>query len=225
MELQEEETKNKIYINQVGIKNLVLPIKIKFGKNIVNTIGTFSSYTDLKANKRGIHMSRLVEILTNFSRKEIISPRSINNLLDEIRERLDKDISYLEISFILLKLKKSPITNKKSYLSYPCFIRVKKDKKNFLICIGTKVFVNTCCPISKSISKFGAHNQRGLITVKIFYKKRINIWFDEIISITEKEGSSEIYSLLKKEDEKYVTEKSYSNSKIVEDLIRDVASS
>lgn len=220
VELQENKPKHNFYINKVGITELFLPLKIKFKRRMNLVQSKMSSFVSLGIDKRGAHISRLVRILTEFSSKPVDFEK-LEEVLDRIKKELKSNHSYLQIEFNLLDVKESPVTKNKGYVNYRCFIEAEKARIMKLT-IGTKGVVTTLCPISKEISKYNAHNQRGEILVKVLCKDN-KIWFDEIISIIEKSGSAEIYSILKRLDEKFVTEEAYNNPKIAEDIVREIA--
>lgn len=219
-ELQTDKPKYEISINKVGITNLALPLTIKFGDKTSVVSAIVSAFVDLPKEKRGTHMSRLVRILTEESAK-IIDFKQIENILTRIKSELEAEHSYLNVEFNLFDLKEAPITKNKGYVNYTCFIEAEKNAV-MKVKLGAEIFVTTLCPISKGVSNYSAHNQRGRINVNILCKND-KIWFKELISSVEKCGSSELYSMLKKEDEKFVTEQAYDNPKIVEDMAREVA--
>jgi GTP cyclohydrolase I len=219
-DLQKNEPEHKIGINRVGITSLALPLKIKIGDEINHVHATVSAFVDLPENKRGTHMSRLVRILTEES-KEPITFEQIEKILNSIKEKLEAEHSYLNIEFKLFDLKQAPVTKNEGYVNYTCFIEAEKNAIMKLK-LGAEVFVTTLCPISKGVSEQSAHNQRGKIVVNALCKNNL-VWFKDLITSVESCGSSELYSVLKREDEKFVTERAYNNPKIVEDTVREVA--
>jgi len=219
-DLQKNKPKYEIGINKVGITNLAIPLKIKFGSKVNLVSAKVSAFVDLSADKRGTHMSRLVRILTSESKK-VISFKQIENILTVIKKELEAENAYLNIEFNLFDLKKAPVTKNEGYVNYTCFIEAEKNSV-VSVKLGAEIFVTTLCPISKGISNYSAHNQRGRIIVNVLCKND-KLWFKELISDVEKCGSSELYSVLKREDEKFVTERAYDNPKIVEDTVREVA--
>jgi len=218
--IQSKKPKIEIKINKVGITNLVLPLKIRFNNKVNYVTAKVEAFVDLPARERGTHMSRMVSLLHDHLDKEI-TPKTLSKILDKLKQNLHASHSYLNAEFVLFKEKKSPVTKNKSYMSYKCRIDSSKNSK-LVLKISTEVFVTSLCPISKSISNYSAHNQRGKLTAEVICRDNF-LWFDEIIQTLEKGGSCEIYTLLKREDEKYVTEKAYENAKIVEDIIREIA--
>jgi len=215
---QNQFDKREIPIDKVGIKNLKYPIAVKDRDNgIQHTVATIAMTVDLPKEFKGTHMSRFVEVLMN---KREIHIDSIYELLSEMQNKLNAKSAHLELDFPYFKEKKAPVSKKPSLIDY----RIKYhavmngDKKDLIMTVI--VPVKTLCPCSKHISKYGAHNQRGEVTVAIRFLKAL--WIEDIVSIIESSASSDLYTLLKREDEKYVTEKAYENPVFVEDVVRNV---
>jgi len=209
-----------IYINKVGIRNVKYPIRIMNGDKILqNTIANVDMFVFLPDSQKGTHMSRFVEILNNHEKMDIFHPKEI---LTEIKEKLNTIEAYIELSFPYFVEKKAPVTGKKSLMDYEVILKSSINKENFIDTILTiEIPVTTLCPCSKEISEFGAHSQRGIVTLSIRHSGDINV--DDMINLVEKSASCELYPLLKREDEKYVTEKAYLNPVFVEDLARNIA--
>jgi len=206
-------------INKVGVKNLKYPIALKDKeKEIQHTIATISMTVDLPMHFKGTHMSRFVEILQNKQREIHID--SVYNILEEMQKKLHSIVSHLEMEFPYFREKKAPVSKKSSLIDY----RVKfhalmnREKKDFIMTVI--VPVTTLCPCSKNLSEYGAHNQRGEVTVSVRFTDMV--WIEDIITIVEKSASSELYTLLKREDEKFVTDRAYKNPVFVEDLVRNI---
>ena len=209
----------QIPIDKVGVKNIKYPIAVKDRDNeIQHTIATIEMTVDLPKEFKGTHMSRFVEILQCKNRE--IHVDSIDSILIEMQKKLNASISHIEVKFPYFKEKKAPVTGKASLMDY----RVKfhsvrnKDKKDFILTVH--VPVTTLCPCSKNIAKYGAHNQRGEVTVSVRF--RDTVWIEDLITAVEESASCELYSLLKREDEKFVTERAFENPVFVEDLVRNV---
>jgi GTP cyclohydrolase I len=220
-----EDTQNKtdhrhLDIDKVGIKAITHPIIVKDKTGVVkHTNATFSMYVHLPQNFKGTHMSRFVEIL-NTNKREI-SVTSFKEILEEMLQRLEAKSGYLEMQFPYFVNKKAPVTKSESLMNYDIsFIGEMVDGK---IINTTKVTVpvTTLCPCSKKIAKHGAHNQRSHITLTLVTNQCV--WIEDIIELIENQASCELYGILKRPDEKYVTEKAYENPKFVEDIVRDVA--
>lgn len=205
----------------VGIKKLALPLYIagKNGKHQqVNSLINF--YTGLSSKSRGTHMSRFVEALYE-NRDNHLTFERLSGIAHEIKKKLKAKNAYLEISFTYFIKKMSPISKKHSLANYECTMMSEVNCENHVRKLIVRVPVMLLCPCSKAISKFNAHNQRALVTLEADLVG--NLWIEDLVTLVEKEGSSEIYPLLKRPDEKFVTEESYNNPKFVEDIVRDIA--
>ncbi len=207
-------------IDKVGIKSIRHPVKVKDKTGgVQHTVAMFNMYVHLPHNFKGTHMSRFVEIL-NMNEREI-SIENFESILREMVKRLEANSGHIEMTFPYFISKAAPISGVKSLLDYEVtFIGEIKDGE-YSITVKVLVPVTSLCPCSKKISDYGAHNQRSHVTITA----RINdfIWVEELIRIVETQASSELYGLLKRPDEKFVTEHAYDNPKFVEDMVRDVA--
>jgi GTP cyclohydrolase I len=221
IDIQSQKDSRKLTIDKVGIKGLKYPILLKDKiKGNQHTISEINMYVQLPHNFKGTHMSRFLEILNEF--KDNINILSVKEILNQMRERLDSDEAHIEIYFPYFITKKAPVSKQESIMSYECAFYGSTTKSKYDFIISVKIPVLSLCPCSKEISKYGAHNQRSYVTIKVRSGKKL-IWIEDIIEIAEKSASSPIYSLLKREDEKYVTEKSYENPVFVEDIVRNAA--
>ena len=210
----------RIAINKVGIKDIRHPVRVQDrSEGEQHTVANFSMYVYLPHNFKGTHMSRFVEILNGHERE--ISVDSFKDMLSEMVDRLESERGHIEMSFPYFVSKRAPISGVESLLDYEVTLigEVKSGKPEMFI----KVVVPTTslCPCSKSISDRGAHNQRAHVTLTV--RTCSFVWIEELIELVEQEASCELYGLLKRPDEKYVTEKAYDNPKFVEDAVRDVA--
>lgn len=212
----------RIAINKVGIKDIRHPVRIRDrSEGEQHTVATFSMFVFLPHNFKGTHMSRFVQILNSHERE--ISIESFKDMLNEMVERLESERGHIEMTFPFFVNKMAPISGVQSLLDYEVTLigEVRDGKPEMFV----KVVVPTTslCPCSKSISDRGAHNQRSHVTLNV----RTNgfMWIEELIELVEKQASCELYGLLKRPDEKYVTERAYDNPKFVEDMVRDVAAS
>ena len=210
----------RIAINKVGIKDIRHPVRIRDrSEGEQHTVALFSMYVYLPHNFKGTHMSRFVQILNSHERE--ISIESFKDMLHEMVDRLESERGHIEMAFPFFVNKSAPITGVQSLLDYAVTLigEVRDGKPELYV----KVVVPTTslCPCSRSISDRGAHNQRSHVTVSV----RTNgfIWIEELIDLVEAQASCELYGLLKRPDEKYVTERAYDNPKFVEDMVRDVA--
>ena len=214
-----EDTRN-LPINKVGIKDILHPMVIKqrSGKN-QTTVANFNMYVNLPHNLKGTHMSRFVHILNNH--EDHITVDTFKKMIGEMLILLEAESGHVEMTFPYFINKTAPESKVKSLLDYKVtFIGEIKDGISNLK-VKVLVPVTSLCPCSKKISAYGAHNQRSHVTVTVSIKDFI--WIEEIIDIVEKEASSELYALLKRPDEKHVTELAYDNPKFVEDMVRDIA--
>lgn len=215
------DTRN-IAINKVGIKSIRHPVIVadRTGGQ-QNTIGMFNMYVHLPHNFKGTHMSRFVEILN--SRDRAISVESFEGIVREMVEKLEAQSGYLEMNFPYFVNKTAPISEVKSLLDYDVTFVGEVRDGNYFFSMKVQVPVTSLCPCSKKISDYGAHNQRSHITITA-HTDQHRVWIEELIDIAEQQASCEVYALLKRPDEKFVTERAYDNPKFVEDLVRDVAS-
>jgi GTP cyclohydrolase I len=219
-DVQSRKDTRNIPINKVGIKDIRHPVRVRdrsVGEQ--HTIASFNMYVNLPHNFKGTHMSRFVEILHQHERE--ISVKSFKEMLAEMTERLEAQSGHIEMRFPYFVSKKAPVSGVESLMDYEVtFIGEIHDGIPQLM-VKVVVPVTSLCPCSKKISDYGAHNQRSHVTVTA----RIDefVWIEELIDIVEKEASCELFGLLKRPDEKFVTERAYDNPKFVEDMVRDVA--
>ena len=207
-------------INKVGIKDIRHPARVKDRSGgEQSTIAVFNMYVDLPQHFKGTHMSRFVEVLNEHERE--ISVQTFVHMLYEIRERLEAREAHIEMRFPYFVDKAAPVSGVRSLMDYEVTFIGELDPDEMKMTVKVQVPVTSLCPCSKQISDYGAHNQRSHITVTA----RLDgfLWVEEIIELVEKEASCELYGLLKRPDEKHVTERAYDNPKFVEDTVRDVA--
>ncbi len=218
IDIQNLNDNRKVTIDKVGVKGVKYPIIVEDRTNETqHTIADLDIFVELPHHHRGTHMSRFIEILNEYHQRNVIS--EIENFVLETKKRLDADSAFVNIAFPYFINKTAPVSAIKSLMSYDCFF-IASHQDEFEMQIGVKVPITTVCPCSKEISEYGAHNQRSIVTVTIKYSEYV--WLEELIEIVESAASCEVYSLLKRSDEKYVTEKGYDNPKFVEDIVRDV---
>ena len=209
----------RLPINRVGIKDIRHPVRVKDrSAGEQHTIAQFNMYVSLPHNFKGTHMSRFVEILHG---EREISVESFRVMLEKMTERLEADTGHIEMSFPFFVMKKAPVSGVESLMDYHASLIGERRNGRTEMWVRVVVPVTSLCPCSKKISDYGAHNQRSHVTINA--KIRSHLWIEEIIDIAESEASSELYGILKRPDEKYVTERAYDNPKFVEDMVRDVA--
>ncbi len=227
IDVQNQQDKRNISIQKVGVKDVEIPLKIQ-KKSTSKEPDSIIVYAKAKmsvglpSKYKGTHMSRFIEILNNY-RHEALSNDDIENILRDMKKKLNATTSYLKIMFKYFIEKTAPKSKNKSLMCYDCAFEGELDENsNFKFYLETKVPLTTLCPCSKEISDYGAHNQRAIVKAKISYDNDKNVWLEDLIKMIENCASCEIYSLLKRQDEKFVTETAYNNPKFVEDIIRDV---
>jgi GTP cyclohydrolase I len=219
-DVQSTNDTRKIAINKVGIKDILHPVRVKDRSDgEQHTIANFNMYVNLPHNFKGTHMSRFVEILN--SREKEISVESFEEMLLEMAERLEAESAHIEMSFPYFVNKEAPVSRVRSLLDYHVSLIGEACNGEIATWIKVLVPVTSLCPCSKQISERGAHNQRSHVTVNV--RTCGFVWIEELIDLVEAEASCELYGLLKRPDEKFITERAYDNPKFVEDMVRDVA--
>ena len=207
-------------IDKVGIKAIRHPVRVgDRAGGVQHTIATFNMYVGLPHNFKGTHMSRFVEILNSHERE--ISVESFESMLRDMVKRLEAEYGRVEMSFPYFINKAAPVTGVNSLMDYDVTFSGEISKAGYTFEMKVVVPVTSLCPCSKKISEYGAHNQRSHVTISA--KTNTHVWIEELIRVAEDEASCELYGLLKRPDEKFVTERAYDNPKFVEDLVRDVA--
>lgn len=209
-----------IPVELVGIKEARYPIKVKDRLNGSQyTVGTFNIYVNLTDQYKGTHMSRFIEVLNRYH--DAIDIENFNQILKEIRAKLEAEASLLEVTFPYFVKKTAPVSQAESLMEYSCRLWGRQDSKKTDFMVSVEVPVMTLCPCSKEISDRGAHNQRS--SVKISVRSTLFVWLEELIQIAEASASSELYPLLKRVDEKAVTERAYDHPRFAEDVVREVS--
>jgi GTP cyclohydrolase IB len=219
-DVQSSPDTRHIAIDRVGIKAIRHPVRVADrSTGVQHTIANFNMYVHLPHHFKGTHMSRFVEILNSHERE--ISVESFGAMLREMVRRLEAEAGHIEMNFPYFVNKSAPISGVQSLLDYDVtFIGdLRRDGLEFTMKVV--VPVTSLCPCSKNISDYGAHNQRSHVTITA--KTNTHVWIEEIVRVAEEAASCELYGLLKRPDEKYVTERAYDNPKFVEDMVRDIA--
>jgi GTP cyclohydrolase I len=210
----------EIPINKVGIKDIFHPVRVKDrSAGEQHTVANFNMYVSLPHNFKGTHMSRFVEILNQHERE--ISVDSFGRMLEEMTTHLDASFGHIEMSFPYFVMKKAPVSGVESLMNYQASIFGERRDGKSSVWLKVVVAATSLCPCSKKISAYGAHNQRSHVTISA--KIDQHMWLEDLIDLAESQASCEVYGILKRSDEKYVTERAYDNPKFVEDLVRDVA--
>jgi GTP cyclohydrolase I len=217
-DVQGQEDLRHIPLKHVGIKDLRWPIILKDPQNgVQHSVAVVSLAVNLPHEQRGTHMSRFVESLNSLGP---ISPHDLEQVLDLLKEHLSAKKAMIDLEFPYFIKKQAPVSGKCGYLDISCHYHAEKEDR-FQLDVGVDVPIHTLCPCSKEISKYGAHNQRAYARIVIRSLK--TVWIEELVKIAEEAASSPIYSLLKRPDEKFVTEKAYENPRFVEDAAREIA--
>jgi len=218
-DVQARADTRQLPINRVGIKEIRHPVRVRDrSAGEQHTIATFNMYVSLPHNFKGTHMSRFVEILHT---EREISVESFRKMLETMTGRLEADAGHVEMNFPFFVMKKAPVSGVESLMDYHATLIGERKDGRTETWVRVVVPVTSLCPCSKKISDYGAHNQRSHVTITA--KLRSHMWIEELIEIAESEASCELYGILKRPDEKYVTERAYDNPKFVEDMVRDVA--
>lgn len=219
-DVQSDPDTRNIAIDKVGIKSIRHPVRVADkAVGVQHTVATFNMYVYLPHHFKGTHMSRFVEILNAYERE--ISVENFEDILRQMVARLGAKSGHVEMNFPYFISKKAPVSGVESLMDYDVtFIGEIKDG-HYRQTIKVLVPVTSLCPCSKKISNYGAHNQRSHVTLTL--QTNTFVWIEDIVRIAEANASCELYGLLKRPDEKYVTERAYDNPKFVEDLVRDIA--
>jgi len=209
----------RLPINRVGIKDISHPVRVRDrSAGEQHTIASFNMYVSLPHNFKGTHMSRFVEILHT---EREISVESFQTMLATMTDRLEANVGHIEMNFPFFVMKKAPVSGVESLMNYQASLIGERRDGRTGMWIKVVVPVTSLCPCSRDISKYGAHNQRSHVTINAELAGDVAV--EELIRIAEEEASCELWGLLKRPDEKFVTERAYENPKFVEDLVRDVA--
>ena len=216
-DVQKRSDTRRIPIDKVGVKDISYPIVVMDkNRSVQHTVARVNMYVDLPHHFKGTHMSRFIEILNSY--REKIALDKMETILEKMKEKLGASSAHLEIEFPYFIEKKAPVSGAKSLMEYTCEFKASlADRFDFVL--GVKVPVTSLCPCSKELSSYGAHNQRSIMTVQVRYREFL--WIEDLIEVIESCGSSPVYSLLKREDEKFVTETAYENPRFVEDMVRE----
>lgn len=217
---QSERDDRELRIDKVGVRGLRFPIQIlDKARSSQNTIATIGMFVDLPKEFKGTHMSRFLEVLN--AHGGVVHVENITEILYAMQKKLHAATSHLEMEFPFFLEKRAPVSGMTSLMDYTARFDATACGKEIDFVLTVKARVTTLCPCSKAISAYGAHNQRGEVSVQIRSTK--SVWIEDLISIIESSASSELYALLKRQDEKAVTERAYENPVFVEDLVRNVA--
>lgn len=218
-DVQSLKDERQLAISRVGVKSLRHPIQVLSREGEQSTIAVFDMFVSLPADQKGTHMSRFVELLE--ANDQALSLTRFSWMLQEMTDKLKAHHGYIQVRFPFFIKKAAPVSGVQSLLDYEITLEGEWHPHESTIKLIVLVPVTSLCPCSKAISKYGAHNQRSHITVTV--ELNAEIAFEHLIELIEAQASSELYGVLKRADEKFVTERAYENPKFVEDLVRDIA--
>jgi GTP cyclohydrolase I len=220
-DIQSQPDFRNIPIDKVGIKNLRYPITVKDRRDgFQHTVAAINMYVDLPHDNKGTHMSRFVEML-HLLRPDV-SLEKFSVILENMKKHLNAASAHLEMTFPYFIEKKAPVSTSPGLMDYTCSIRGSSDPNGKVDLVSeVAVPISSVCPCSMEISDNGAHNQRGEVKLSTRFKKFI--WMEDMIELVENSASCDVFSVLKRVDEKSVTERAFANPKFVEDIVRDVA--
>lgn len=217
---QSERDYRELRIDKVGVRGLRFPIQVRDKeRSVQNTVATIGMFVDLPKEFKGTHMSRFLEVLN--AHGNVIHVENLTDILYAMQDKFHAATSHLEVEFPYFMVKRAPVTGLESVMDYIARFDAAACRREIDFVLTVKAMVTTLCPCSKAIAAYGAHNQRGEVTVRI--RSRKAVWIEDLIGLIESSASSELYALLKRQDEKVVTERAYENPVFVEDLVRNVA--
>ncbi len=218
-DVQSQADTRNVTIDKVGVSNIRYPVRVRDRtREMQHTIATVNLFVELPHHFKGTHMSRFLEVLGEYDE---ITASQIEQILDHLRERLEAETAHLEIEFPYFMTKRAPVTGSAGLMEFTCGYHATKGGGVYDRIVTLRVPVTTLCPCSKEIAERGAHNQRGIVSVAL--RSRGFVWFEELIETIEGCASCALFPVLKREDEKWVTERAYDNPRFVEDLLREVA--
>ncbi|PYJ05945.1 MAG: GTP cyclohydrolase I FolE2 [Verrucomicrobia bacterium] len=217
---QSERDYRQLRIDKVGVRGLRFPIQVRDkARAIQNTVATIGMFVDLPKEFKGTHMSRFIEVLN--AHGDVVHVENITEILYALQKKFQAATSHLEMEFPYFMVKQAPVSGMESVMDYTARFDATACHQEIDFVLTVKALVTTLCPCSKAIAAYGAHNQRGEVTVQIRFRKPV--WIEDLIGMIEGSASSELYALLKRQDAKAVTERAYDNPVFVEDLVRNVA--
>ncbi len=219
IDVQNQRDPRKIPIDRVGVKNLSYPITVLDRANgVQHTVGSISMAVNLPHRFRGTHMSRFIEILNEHHRELHID--QIGGILKKMKERLNAQEAHMDVVFPYFIERSAPVSQAKSMMEYVCTYRGVLGEAEDVV-LGVDVPVTTLCPCSKALARYNAHNQRSVVRIRVRYSEFV--WIEELVEIAERSASCPVFALLKRQDEKAVTERAYDHARFVEDVVRDAA--
>ena len=225
-DVQAARDARQVAIDRVGVKDVVYPIRLRTPEGgEQTTVATVNMYVALPHHQKGTHMSRFLEVLNEFAGQtggegSALTPDCFQKIARAIREKLHAAEAHFQAEFTYFIKKLAPVTKSPGLMDYRVrFECVSNGTQDFIMSVSAPA--TSLCPCSKEISRYGAHNQRCRIEAQVRFKERI--WIEEIVRYLERAASTEVFAVLKRPDEKFVTEAAYDNPKFVEDIVRDLA--
>ncbi|MCA3177387.1 MAG: GTP cyclohydrolase FolE2 [Burkholderiaceae bacterium] len=218
-DVQSHADRRNLAIQRVGVKDITHPLTVLTARGPQPTVASVDMYVALPPDVKGTHMSRFLEVLA--AAHEPVSPAMLQRLMTTMLARLDADAGYVEMRLPYFVMKTAPVSGVESLMDYRVTMRVEAKAGTTTVTMQVLVPVTSLCPCSKNISEYGAHNQRSHVTIAATLRDELPV--EALIAVAEGAASCELWGLLKRPDEKYVTERAYDNPKFVEDLVRDVA--
>ncbi len=218
-DVQSHADRRNLAIQRVGVKDITHPLTVLTARGPQPTVASVDMYVALPPDVKGTHMSRFLEVLA--AADEPVSPAMLQRLMTTMLARLDADAGYVETRFPYFVMKTAPVSGVESLMDYRVTMRAEAKAGITTVTMQVLVPVTSLCPCSKNISEYGAHNQRSHVTIAATLRDELSV--EALIAVAEGAASCELWGLLKRPDEKYVTERAYDNPKFVEDLVRDVA--
>lgn len=221
VDTQSSHDRRKVYLQRVGVKGVEIPFQIKAMEDGHQTVlATVDLMADLPHYYKGTHMSRFIEILEEW-RNRPVSGHEVRLILQQTKDHLRAEMAHVNIRFKYFIEKQAPVSKLRSILGYDSAFCGDLNGKTFDFTLRVNVPINIVCPCSKAISEVGAHNQRAFIRASVRFVPGKSLWIEELVHILEQQGSAQIYPILKREDEKFVTERAFMTPKFVEDVVRD----
>ncbi len=221
VDTQSSRDRRKVYLQRVGVKGVEIPFQIKAMENGHQTVlATVDLMADLPHYFKGTHMSRFIEILEEW-RNRPVSGHEVKLILQQTRDLLRAEVAHVTIGFKYFIEKQAPVSKLKSILGYGSAFSGDLDGNKYDFTLRVDVPINIVCPCSKAISEVGAHNQRAFIRASVRFVPGKSLWIEELVHLLEQQGSAQIYPILKRGDEKFVTERAFMTPKFVEDVVRD----
>jgi GTP cyclohydrolase I len=220
-DMQKNRDERGIEIDRVGVSNVRYPLNLHLRDgDTFNTVANLSLSVSLPHAEKGTHMSRFMTFLNEKS--QLLRLDTVHMALEELGHKMQSEEVFLDMEFPVFLKRHAPVTGLEGLLDFNCILRAMLTQEGQCdTLVGVRANVTSCCPCSREISRYGAHNQRSEVSISVRPKEYV--WFEDLIDIAEKSASSQLYPILKRADEKNVTERAYENPKFVEDIVRDAA--